>query len=227
MQPQRDRFSPRPLSRDEVRGVDRQAIEQYGMSGLVLMENAGRGAAEFIADQCAAGPIGILCGKGNNAGDGYVIARHLQLLGRVPMILQVVDPEELKGDAAANWRIVQLANVPTETDVPSAESLARFSVLVDAMLGTGVTGAPRAPFDAVIEAANGCQAQRIAVDIPSGLDCDTGIAAEACFRADATVTFVAPKIGFQKENAAQVVGRVVTIGIGVPLALLKAIDERA
>jgi NAD(P)H-hydrate epimerase len=227
VQSQLSSFFPRPLSRQQVRAVDQQAIEQYGMTGLVLMENAGRGAAEWIAQQAAEGPLGILGGKGNNAGDGYVIARHLQLLGRQPTLLQISDPAGLRGDAAANWEIAQRSHIPSEIGTPTPARLQEFSVLVDALLGTGVTGAPRAPFDEVIRQANGCRAQRIAVDIPSGLDGDSGEPADPCFQAEVTLSFVASKRGFTKENAAPFVGRVVTLPIGVPLELLQAVDREA
>jgi len=197
------------------------------MTGLVLMENAGRGAAEWIAQHAAEGPLGILAGKGNNAGDGFVIARHLQLLGRQPTLLQISDPEELSGDAAANWNIAQQSHIPCEVGTPTRERLQEFAVLVDALLGTGVTGAPRAPLDDVIRQANACRAQRIAVDIPSGLDCDSGEPADPCFQADVTLSFVASKRGFTNENAAPFVGRVIPLSIGVPLELLQAVDREA
>src|SRR5213593_3262175 len=97
----------RPLTRDQVRELDRRAIEEYGMSGLVLMENAGRGCVDMLCELGCKGPVVIVCGKGNNAGDGFVIARHLELRGYTCRVLLLSPPHELRGDAAANFTILQ------------------------------------------------------------------------------------------------------------------------
>ena len=101
-------------TRDQVRAVDRRAIDVYGFSGLVLMENAGRGVADVLCRLGIAGPVVICCGKGNNAGDGFVIARHLDLRGHAVRVLLWAEPEELTGDAAANFRILAKTDVPIE-----------------------------------------------------------------------------------------------------------------
>lgn len=216
----------RPLSRDEVRAVDKTAGEEYGMHGLVLMENAGRGCAETILRIAPAGRLLILCGGGNNGGDGFVVARHLQLAGRAVEVLCFAEPAKLSGDAAANQRIVEKAGIPCSflpdpSDTQLQQYLTAADVLVDALLGTGAKGNPRAPMDRVIRAANGAPATRIAVDIPSGLDCDTGQPGDPCFHADHTCTFVATKIGFDQPAAKRVLGPVHVIGIGVPAKLLR------
>jgi NAD(P)H-hydrate epimerase len=100
------------LSRVQVREVDRRAVEFYGMSGLVLMENAGRGCVDRLGSLGIAGPLAICCGHGNNGGDGFVIARHLQLRGYEPRVLLAGDPAALRGDAAVNYRILQHCEVP-------------------------------------------------------------------------------------------------------------------
>src|SRR5437773_11086256 len=97
----------RPLSRSEVREVDRRAIDELGMSGLVLMENAGRGCVDVLCRVGCRGPVVVVCGKGNNAGDGFVIARHLDLRGVRVKVLLLGPPDELRGDAAANYTIMQ------------------------------------------------------------------------------------------------------------------------
>src|SRR5687768_6616687 len=102
------------LTREQVRAVDRRAVDEYGMSGLVLMENAGRGVAETLITLGVNGPVVICCGKGNNGGDGFVIARHLDNRGKQVRVLLFADPAELRGDAAANWRILEKANVECE-----------------------------------------------------------------------------------------------------------------
>lgn len=212
-----------PLTRDQVRSVDQRAIDQYGMSGLVLMENAGRGAAEIIAGAAGSGEILILCGRGNNAGDGYVIARHLELMGRNPRILSLVPLESLQGDALANARIARAANIECEF-IQDIETLQRRlgspATLVECLLGTGARGAPRELMGDAVRLANALNTTRIAIDVPAGLDCDTGEASDPTLRADHTISFVASKVGFLTPSAANFVGHVHTVGIGVPKRLL-------
>ena len=189
------------------------------------MENAGRGASQLVEKLAPSGPVAILCGKGNNAGDGYVIARHLQLAGRPVRIFQLYAPESLTGDALANWRIIHHAGLPTRvlenpTRTQLEEELADFPVRLDCMLGTGATGNPRSPIAEAIEAANQGDAVRVAIDLPSGLDCDSGDVGTPCFQADFTLTFVAAKPGFTLAAARPYVGEVHTVGIGVPQKLL-------
>lgn len=220
---------PRPLSRVEVREVDRRAIDEYGMTGLVLMENAGRGCADVLCQLGCRGPVAIVCGKGNNAGDGFVIARHLDLR-RVPAkVLLLGSPDELHGDAATNYAILARGGV-TITDfskefVPTALDAELFGAewIVDALLGTGSSGAPRPPFDAAIRSINAARATRLAVDLPSGLDCDTGEPAEPTIRADHTCTFVSSKIGFSNPKAAPYLGQVHVLDIGAPRRLVESI----
>jgi NAD(P)H-hydrate epimerase len=221
----------RPLSRAEVREVDRRAIEEFGMSGLVLMENAGRGCASVMCVLGCRGPVAVVCGRGNNAGDGFVIARHLDIRGIALQVILLGPPDELRGDAAANHAILAKSNVPIldlsqqfEADQFMAE-LGRAEWIVDALLGTGATGAPRPPLDNAIRLMNEAQAKRLAVDLPSGLDCDTGIPAEPTFRADHTCTFVATKIGFSNPAAKQYLGQVHVLDIGAPRLLLEAISS--
>jgi NAD(P)H-hydrate epimerase len=212
----------RPLSRAQVREVDRRAIEDYGMSGLVLMENAGRGCVDVLLSLGCRGPVAIVCGKGNNAGDGFVIARHLELRGMAAKVLLLGAPADLRGDAAANYAIVAKARLPT-IDFSAGlsadrlrESLAGAEWIVDALLGTGASGPPRPPFDEAIRIMNASAARKLAVDLPSGLDCDTGIPADPTFQAEHTCTFVAPKIGFANQAAARSLGQVHVVDIGVP-----------
>lgn len=214
------------LSRDEVRRIDEIAIQQYGIPGIVLMENAGRGAAEHLIDIVDDQPCFILCGKGNNAGDGYVIARHLQLLGGNPEIIQLADPAGLRGDAATNWQICQRAAIPTtvvtlQNETSELRKVQQAGYLVDAILGTGARGAPQDRFARFIEAANQASAVRIAIDIPTGLDCDSGITSKPCFQAAYTLTFVARKKGCALPSAEPFVGKTHVIPIGIPVDLLR------
>jgi NAD(P)H-hydrate epimerase len=213
------------LSRDEVRAVDRRAIEQYGVPGVVLMENAGRGAAEILVGLGARGPVRICAGKGNNGGDGFVIARHLDIQQVPVRVLLFARTEQLTGDAATNFRIVEKAGLPITVfgDVNEQALTAEFATsdwVVDALFGTGLTGPVRPPFDRVIAAINTSGARVLAVDIPSGLDCDTGRPLGATVRAEHTVTFVAPKKGFAEPEAKEWLGQVHVVGIGAPRAAL-------
>lgn len=218
----------RALSRAEVRAVDVIAIEEFGMSGLVLMENAGRGAAEEILRLAPVGEICILCGKGNNGGDGYVIARHLELAGQTVRIVSLVEVEELTGDAACNHAIVARSGLPICVATEASQLMAAIGnpgVVIDCMLGTGALGAPRPPIAEAIRIANQCSGMKIAIDIPSGLDCDTGQPNDQTFVAHHTLTFVASKIGFTMPSALPLVGEVIVVPIGIPLRLIQKLSH--
>jgi NAD(P)H-hydrate epimerase len=213
------------LSREQVRAVDRRAIEEYGVPGVMLMENAGRSAAELLLRLGARGPVTVCAGKGNNGGDGFVIARHLDI-HRIPVrVLLFARPGELTGDAATNYRIIEKSGLPLavfgpDVDEPTVRrELAGNEWVVDALFGTGLTGPVRPPFDRVIGAINGCGARVLAVDIPSGLDCDIGRPLGATVRATHTVTFVAQKKGFAEPSAKEWLGEVHVAGIGAPRVL--------
>jgi NAD(P)H-hydrate epimerase len=215
------------LSRDEVRAIDRRAIDEFGVPGVVLMENAGRGAAEVLVALGVRGPVAVCCGKGNNGGDGFVIARHLDNRRLPVRVLLFARPEALTGDAAVNYRIISRSGVPinlhAESPVDAAalrRELESAEWVVDALFGTGLTGPLRAPFDGVVEAINAGPARVLAVDIPSGLDCDTGEPLGPCVRAAHTVTLVAAKKGFANPASHPWVGRVHVVDIGAPRAIL-------
>lgn len=231
----------RSLSREEVRAVDRRAIEDFGMTGLVLMENAGRGAAELLLSLGINGTVMICAGKGNNGGDGFVIARHLELHGIDVHVLLFAQPDELTGDAAANWHILErsetsrivLGRAPAMSDIE--HSLTQADWVVDALLGTGTIGEIREPYRTAIAAINRSARRVFAVDLPSGLDCDTGLpieqsasAATVCILAQRTATFVARKKGFNHPKSQDFTGEVHVVGIGIPLRLWEEImDDRS
>ncbi len=223
----------RSLTREEVRTVDRRAIDEFGMTGLVLMENAGRGAAERLIELGFAGTVVVCAGKGNNGGDGFVIARHLELHGVDVRVLLLANPTELSGDAAANWRILEAAETPRVvlgrqpalSDIDHALSHADW--IVDALLGTGTVGEVREPYRTAITAINRSARKVFAVDLPSGLDCNTGLSIETladgtavCVRATHTATFVARKRGFDNRASQAFTGEVHVVGIGIPKKLL-------
>ncbi|MEM1060745.1 MAG: NAD(P)H-hydrate epimerase [Planctomycetota bacterium] len=212
----------RPLSVAEVRAVDTYAVEHLRIPGVVLMENAARGLARAVLRD-APRSVAVLCGHGNNGGDGFAAARHLvdHADVRVGLIGRVAD---LRGDAAANavmWQACGGAIEEFDRDTPAdtfADRLAEADTVVDALLGTGTTGPPRAAFAAAIQAINTRRAgtRVVAADVPSGLDADAGVAPTPTVRADRTVTFVAPKTGFDTAAAREHLGEVTVVGIGVP-----------
>src|SRR5262245_58367002 len=227
------------LSREQLRACDRRAIEEFGVPGVVLMENAGRGAAELLLSLGVGGPVVVCCGKGNNGGDGFVIARHLANAGAAVRVLLFADPKELTGDAAVHYRVVEKMKVPVLAPKPDetteawvAQQLALGDPrwdgdnwVIDALFGTGLTGPVKPPFDAVITAINAGRRTVVAVDIPSGLDCDTGQPQLPTVRADLTATFVALKKGFAAPVAKPYLGRVKVIDIGAPRAILAALTS--
>ena len=220
------------LTREQSRLVDRLAIDEYGMTGLVLMENAGRGVADVLCRLGIAGPVIICCGKGNNAGDGFVIARHLDLRGHAVRVLLWAETAELTGDAAANFQILQKTGVPIEIfgnrhDAARLDRLLTGAAwIVDGLLGTGARGEPRPPLDAVIDQLNNSRAPKLAIDLPSGLDCDTGEPAMHTIRAAETCTFVTAKPGFLVPAALPYVGRLHVLDIGQPRELVEQIVSR-
>ena len=224
-------MNARPLSRVEVRDIDRRVIKEFGLPGVVLMENAGRGTADLLHSLGIGGRVVICGGKGNNGGDGFVIGRHLENRGCEVRILLFCTPDELQGEADVNYHVCAAAG----TDVrimdgsPSPEEidseLAGAEWIVDALLGTGIRGEVRDPYPAVIEQINQANAQALAVDLPSGLDCDTGIPLGCCVKARHTATFVARKLGFDNPDAAKWTGQVHVIDIGVPQVMLEQLSD--
>jgi NAD(P)H-hydrate epimerase len=211
------------LSRDESRALDRRAIDLFGVPGVVLMENAGRGMAELLRALGVRGAVVVCCGGGNNGGDGFVIARHLDNAGVRVRVHLFAAPEELKGDAAVNYRVLlgtdAAVTAHTGEQVPEtlAAELATADWVVDALVGSGQRGPLRPPLDGVAAAINASGARVLAVDIPSGLDCDTGQPlGPATVRAHHTATVAAPKKGFAGPGAAAWLGCVHVIDMGAP-----------
>lgn len=237
------------LNREQSRRLDQRAQDEFGISGLVLMENAGRSVVDSLVRLGARSPVVICCGKGNNAGDGFVIARHLDLRKIEARILLFASPAELQGDALANYQIAERAGLNIEVFAPddsseSADSIEKrlpthldeASWIVDALLGTGVRGAARPPFDQVINLLNACAVPILAVDLPSGLDCDRGPenpplsepdsveqgrTVPSIIRATHTCTFVAHKPGFLVAGADRFTGKVEVLDIGAPRRLIE------
>jgi NAD(P)H-hydrate epimerase len=225
---------PFSLSRAAVRELDRRAIHEYGVPGVVLMENAGRGAAELLVRlNPERQRVLILCGPGNNGGDGFVMARHLDARGWPVEVRLFADLAKLSPDAATNFVPIQRGGVLTlvyravtgeRVDVIAvlADALNRPCWIVDALFGTGLARPLGMPYDQIVALVNASGRPVLAVDIPSGLDCDTGEPLGPTVRATHTATFVAPKLGFANPNARPWLGEVHVLDIGAPK---KLVDE--
>ncbi len=215
------------LTREQARRVDELAIHRLGIAGLVLMENAGRNAATII--DRVYGPTGraaIFCGNGNNGGDGCVIARHLHNAVWSVRVVLAGDASRMTSDASANYRILEAMGLkPVVADDPAAllaaaSSISPTEIVVDALLGTGFSGEVRNPSADLIHAINAASKRAVvAVDLPSGLDCNTGIASRPTIRADLTITLVARKQGFDNPQAIPYLGTIEVADIGAPREL--------
>lgn len=212
------------LSRRQVREFDRLAIEDWGVPGVVLMENAGRNATDAI-EKFLGGVSGkslaVVAGTGNNGGDGFVIARHLHLRGAGVAVFVVGELAGMTGDAAANFAILgklkmDIRACPAAALADLAEELRAFDLVVDALGGTGISGPLRGDLATAVEQINAAGRDVVAVDIPTGVDCDTGKAEGPAVRAALTVTMVARKKGFDAPGADRYTGQVVVVDIGVP-----------
>ncbi len=249
------------LTRRQIRRYDEVAQERYGIPGIVLMENAGRGAADAIrriADGLPSGPgggrprVGIVCGPGNNGGDGLVVARHLANAGVRVRIYLAAPPDRIRGDAGVNLAIararrhdnVDCAGEEGQRDLaapprgsagvrgavrreapnsPPAQRIARSllhdAVVVDALFGTGLDRGIAGPIAAIVDAINAAPGVKAALDIPSGLDCDTGRPLGVCVRADRTLTFGEMKVGLALHPGVDLAGEVTVLPIGAPATL--------
>ena len=193
--------------------ADRWAIDEEEVPSLELMEAAGRALAGVTSELAEGGPVRIVCGKGNNAGDGLVAARHLDGAGFEVDVILLWPADELSPDAAVNFD--RLGEIPVLTGEGALSQLAGSSAVIDAVLGTGFSGEPREPVKSAIDAINEIDAPVIACDVPSGADASTGEAAIAV-EADATVTFHGLKTGHFVNPAKGLCGEVHLADIGFP-----------
>ncbi|PSQ85998.1 MAG: bifunctional ADP-dependent NAD(P)H-hydrate dehydratase/NAD(P)H-hydrate epimerase [Bacteroidetes bacterium QS_3_64_15] len=223
---------PPALTADAMREADRYTIEEYGLSSITLMEVAGRGCAEHI--QAAYGPLDgevvvIFCGKGNNGGDGLVVARHLLANGAQVHVVLTSAPGDLSEDAAHNLSLLQqlkdeaaggtrltiegLGDLDALMDTISARHPCLY---VDALLGTGLTSDVREPARSLVERMNGRDVPTVAIDMPTGLHSDTGAVLGVAVQADRTVTMAAPKVGVRIGEGPVHAGSVSVVDIGIP-----------
>ncbi len=241
-----NQLQQRTFSVAQIREVDRIAVERYRMSSLVLMENAAIGCAQWLVQRFTSScDAVVLCGRGNNGGDGVAIARHLRVLGWSCRIAVLGPIDKLSSDARANLDILlagggkevllwnrgdataESAEHQEKQELERAQFaqlqswLASTKVVIDAMLGTGATGEPEEPLSMWIALANRSSAHRIAIDIPTGWNATTGEASQRTFKADATLTFVARKPAMDFSGASNFLGDLTVLPIGIPEELIK------
>jgi ADP-dependent NAD(P)H-hydrate dehydratase / NAD(P)H-hydrate epimerase len=217
------------LTAAEMKQVDQLTTTLHRVPSLALMENAGRSVAEFIQSRfsnLARRRIVVLCGKGNNGGDGFVVARHLLKMGAKPSVYFIGDPREVKGGARTNlqrWKKLGELLIDGGTGPGGWMPLSSDLIVVDALLGTGVRGPVEGRLREVITGINsreaGCSV--VSVDIPSGLQADTGEVQGAAIVADYTVTFTAPKTGMVLGASGRYLGQLSVRQIGSPPALME------
>ncbi len=214
------------------RQVDSIAIEEFGIAGVVLMENAAsalcRHAVEML-DGTSGRRVEIYCGPGNNAGDGFALARHLHNHEIEVALFLLTDPAELTGDAKVNLEIIQHMKLALSLFVGDTNPDSGPVLVVDAIFGTGLSRPPAGKAAAMIRVINARReggARVLAVDVPSGLDAQTGEPMAPCVVADRTVTFAALKSGFAALDAQPILGHVVVEDIGVPIEVLKRLGTR-
>lgn len=210
------------LTRNQLREIDRRAIEEYHIPGIVLMENAARGVAEIaweMIDRREGAVVQIVCGHGNNGGDGLAVARHLHNRGATVTMSLWPATRDFAGDAAINYQIARAMKL----DEVEHDSVPPPSLIIDAIFGTGLDRPPKGKAETAIEIINRSETRVLAIDVPSGLDCDSGEPLGVCVRANRTVTFVAEKAGFANPASRQYTGKVHVADIGCPRQLIEEV----
>jgi len=213
------------VTADEMRAMDRRTIEEFGIPGRVLMESAGRGATDFLLERfpdIAARNVAVAAGRGNNGGDGHVIARCLAQRDIAVTVYLLAERNAVGGEASENLALlarmgVSVVELPDNDAFDSMKSaLRRHDLWVDAMLGTGLNSDVRGVFRDMIEFINSCGHPVFSVDVPSGLNADTGQVCGTCVRADATATFAFAKTGHFIYPGAELRGKLRIVDIGIP-----------
>ena len=214
----------------EIQELDRKAIQDHGVESLFLMENAGRAVAQEamkVLKDKRNKRIAVLCGKGNNGGDGFVAARYLINKGYEVKKILVGQVKEITSDAYTNLDLLlklnqEIIEIPDEkTFRIKKQKLKGPALIIDALLGVGLNGEVRQPFKTVIEFLNKSKKSIISIDVPSGLDVDKGIPLGSCIKADKTITFSLAKKGFFINQGPEFVGKLKVVDIGIPKRLLR------
>ncbi len=210
----------------QIQKLDHLAIDQYGVSSMALMENAGRAVSEEILKllkRSKGRKVCIVCGLGNNAGDGFVVARHLMNADLAVEVIVIGDPKKLKADAKQNYDIIKKCKVSIRVAKRARERFSDYDIVVDAIFGVGLNRIIDQPYKGIIEQINTEAGRVVAVDIPSGLDGTSGEIFGSCIKAYRTVTFSAAKKGLYAKKGPKFTGKVIVADIGIPKMLFKKI----
>src|SRR5690348_12548379 len=223
----------RVLNTHQMREADRQTIEDIGIPSLVLMENAGRqavAAMEASFEDLPSSRVGVLCGRGNNGGDGFVVARTLAQRGIEAMVFLLGSVADVRGDARTNLEILGRIGV-TVVEITDAQEwelhfteVSECDLIVDAMLGTGFRGPVSGLLETVIADINGLGVPVVAIDVPTGLSADTHEIDGDAIQASMTVTLAAPKIPLVLPPADVYGGDLVIADIGIPASVIEELD---
>ncbi len=225
------------VSAEDIRRIDQRAIREYAIPSFLLMENAGRSVSDVILRDYKPCKVLIFVGKGNNGGDGLVIARHLANRGFSVQVILLEDPVHLKPDPLLNYNIVRRMNIPSVLMADGSEAAASGEVpfeggknlieycrdpdlIVDAIFGVGIHSPVRGIFEKVIRAINASKKPVVSIDIPSGLDADTGQVHGVAVKATKTVTLALPKRGLFEGEGPRYAGEIEVADIGIPRELL-------
>jgi len=220
------------VTANEMQAMDRQTIEDFGLPGMVLMENAGRGATRFLLEQFSDienKKVGVIAGRGNNGGDGFVIARCLKQKGIRVQVYLLAETDRVRGDALANLKLLKPLEVPV-VEIPDEASFSKIKsemngldLWIDAILGTGLNSDVKGYFKTIIDYINRLNKPVLAVDMPSGLNSDTGQPCGTCICATATATFAFAKTGHMLYPGAGYIGNLKIVDIGIPPHIAAAV----
>lgn len=216
----------KPVLAEDMRRLDRAAIEEFGIPGLILMENAGRGVSDIISRAYQPGPVAIFVGKGNNGGDGLVVSRYLTNRGFDVLVLLLEEPARLKSDPLINYRIAEKMKIPVRKIsgpvLPDeiAGICSDADLIVDAIFGVGLNTGLAGVFRTAVEAINHSGRPVLSIDIPSGLDADSGAVHGAAVKASTTATLGLPKAGLMAGQGPEYSGKIEIVDIGIPRSLL-------
>lgn len=212
-------------TREIIREIDRVSVEEYGIAANVLMENAGRAVCSAALRRFPeARKIAVVCGSGNNGGDGFVAARHLAGKGREVSVYTSAKISKYTGQSRENLLAASKSGVPVVEIAGDASKITPCDLIVDALFGTGLDSEVRGAGAELIDFINSSPASRLSVDIPSGIDSNTGAVLGKAVKADATVTFVVPKVGISVYPGVEHAGEIFVAGITTPRHLEDEID---
>jgi NAD(P)H-hydrate epimerase len=203
------------ISADEARGLDKIAVEKFLIPSIILMENAGKNTAEIILKKIHPRRVAIFCGGGNNGGDGFVIARHLFNNDVKVKVFTAQKISKYTGDALINLNIIQKIKIPIVDISTQKIKIPKVDLIVDALLGTGTKGKIREPYKKIIQKINSAKIPVISVDIPSGIDADTGKKQGVAVKSNLTVTMVAIKKGLLVNDGRKHSGKLIVVDIGI------------